>query len=318
MFLNLKGGPMSIPCIFPAGKPAAVITLISILSLGLAAAGPVCAHEPDSHAERGEPHSHAEGDEQPSHAEGEGHSHSHGEELHFTHPLIAESPSPDTKIRFDVFSFDLDGEEESGSETELRVEAEYAFFPSFSVELGVPWVSVDPDGEAGVSNLGNVGLGFKFANFAFADKGLLLGYGLELGLPTGDDDKGIGSSNILEIEPFLSLRYKQGRFELVSFLEFGIPTNQDEEKEQEVETELGVNLSLLYHASHRVQVLLEIDGERVLSGEEEGEESWNLTPGVKLRPVARSSLLLGVGVGFPISGEEEFDTRLVGSVFYHF
>ncbi|MCI0481519.1 MAG: hypothetical protein L0213_08015, partial [Candidatus Dadabacteria bacterium] len=41
--------------------------------------------------------------------------------LHFSHPLITESPSPDTKIRLDYFFLDVDGEvedEELGEEGE--------------------------------------------------------------------------------------------------------------------------------------------------------------------------------------------------------
>ena len=30
--------------------------------------------------------------------------------LHFSHPLIAESPSPDTKVRLDYFFLNVDGE----------------------------------------------------------------------------------------------------------------------------------------------------------------------------------------------------------------
>lgn len=267
----------------------------------LAGVRPVAAHEHD-------------------HGQGSEHGNEHlGETLHFSHPLIAESPSPDSKIRLDFDSLDLTGDGESGTERGVRLEAEYAFFPSFSIELDVPYVSLGPEGEPSTSGLDNISVGFKFANFAFADRGVLLGYGLELGLPTGDDEKGIGSSNLLEIAPFLAVGYKRRALELVSFLEFGIPTNQDEAKGQEVETELGFNLSALYHFSPRWQGLLELDGEEVLSGEEEeGHSVLNLTPGVKFRPVAGNSLLLGVGLSFPLSHEEEFDTRIVGSAFYHF
>lgn len=248
------------------------------------------------------------------HAHEQGHEgHSHTGPLHFSHPLIAESPSPDTKIRFDGFTFD--GDEDSDR---LRLEVEYAFHPSFSIEVDVPWTSLDDDEGGSTSGLDNIGLGLKFANFAFADKGLLLSYGIEFGLPTGDDAKGIGSDNVFEIEPFLALGYLRGRFELVSFFEFGIPTHQKEEEGQEVETEMGVNLSLLYHASRRFQVLVELDGETVLSGDEEGESVVNVTPGFKVRPVADSSLWLGLGLSTPVSGDGEFDTRVVGSLFYHF
>lgn len=270
-------------------------------------------------------HSAAAQTQDPGHDHAPGHDHDHdaghehpGQPLHFSHPLIAESPSPDTKIRIDFNSLDIQAGDEVGRESGVQLEAEYAFHPSFSIEVDVPWVSLDPEGEPKVSGLGNIGLGFKFANFAFADQGVLLGYGLELGLPTGDDEKGTGSSNLLEVAPFLAVGYKHRKLELVSFLEFGIPTHQNEEKGQEVETELGFNLSALYHVSSRWQALLELDGEEVLSGEEEGHSVLNLTPGVKFRPVAGKSLLVGAGVSFPLSNEEEFDTRLVGSVFYHF
>jgi len=267
---------------------------------------PVGAAGADDHGHEGESH------EVDSHDVHSHDPHSHDGPLHFAHPLIAESPSPDTKIRFDGFTFD--GDENSD---QVRLEAEYAFHPSFSLEIDVPWTSLDEEGGSR-SDLDNVGLGLKFANFAFADRGLLLGYGLEFGLPTGDDTRGIGSDNVLEIEPFLSLGVLRGRFELVSFIEFGIPTNQHEDEGQEVETEMGVNLSLLYHASQRLQVLVELDGETVLSGDEEGESVVNVTPGVKVRPITDSPLWLGLGLGTPVSSEEEFDTRVVGSVFYHF
>ena len=48
---------------------------------------------------------------------------------------------------------------------------------------------------------------------------------LELGRPTGDDDKGIGSGHLWEIEPFLSLGLVSGDVELVSLTRFGIHTN---------------------------------------------------------------------------------------------
>ena len=57
--------------------------------------------------------------------------HHHDEELHFSHPLITESPSPDTKVRFDYFyrRFRAD----KTSEHSPRIEFEYAFRPTFSV-----------------------------------------------------------------------------------------------------------------------------------------------------------------------------------------
>ena len=53
--------------------------------------------------------------------------HDHG--LHFSHPLVAESPSPDTKIRFDYVFQSIAGEEDEGGadRQSFVLEAEYAF-----------------------------------------------------------------------------------------------------------------------------------------------------------------------------------------------
>ncbi|MFQ5511833.1 MAG: transporter [Candidatus Krumholzibacteriia bacterium] len=248
------------------------------------------------------------------HHPGETH-HRHGS-LHFSHPIIAESPSPDTKVRLDYFFMDVENEDGSGTANRFRFEGEYAFHRSFSVELDFPVESVNPDGEASRSNVGNVEIALKFANFVFEEHRLLLGYGIEFGLPTGDEAKGIGSDHLLEFEPFLNVGYKSGKLEAVSFATFGIPTNQG--TGEEVETELGYDFSLLYHFVPRLQGLLELDGETVLSGDEQGHTVVNLTPGLKIAPRPASSLQVGLAAGFPVTGAEEFDVRTVLSVFYHF
>ena len=149
----------------------------------------------------------------------------------------------------------------------LGLELEYAFHRAFSIEAGVPFTRLDLDDESGTSKLGNAEVALKFANYAFESRGLLLGYGIEFGLPTGSEADGIGSDHIVELEPFFNVGFKQKDWELVAFTTFGIPTNQESE---EVETELVTNVSTLYHVNPRLQLLLEFDGESVLSGEDIG------------------------------------------------
>lgn len=241
---------------------------------------------------------------------------SHNDGLHFSHPLVAESPSPDTKIRFDYALLDVDGAGPQATVSTFRLEAEYAFYRVFSVEVDVPYTWLDPEQGSSRSNLDNVQVGLKFANFAFEERGLLLGYGIEFGFPTGDSGEGIGSGHIFEIEPFLDVGYKWRDIEVVAFTEFGIPTNQEEG--EEVETELGYNVSALYHFSSGLQGLIEVDGESVLSGEESGESLVNISPGIKIRPLPLRELILGLSVGVPVSEIDQFDTRVRVSVFYHF
>ncbi len=66
-------------------------------------------------------------------------------------------------------------------EHSVSFEGEYAFSPSFSIEMGVPYAIVDPDGATSMDHLGSIEVAFKFANFAFSDHGILLGYGIEFG-----------------------------------------------------------------------------------------------------------------------------------------
>lgn len=245
----------------------------------------------------------------------QGHSHeqeaAHHAGLHFSHPLFTESVSPDTKVRFNVGR----AWETDGTESELELEGEYAFHRSFSIEFGAPFAVVNPEGGSSRSHLGNLEILFKFANYAFEKHGLLLGYGLELGVPTGNDAEGIGSDHLWEVEPVLNVGFKRGRVELVGFSRFGIPFNQD--PGEEVETELAYDLSALLHVTSRVQALVEINGETVLSGGEAGGTVVLLSPGAKLAPAVEIPLFVGLGAQVPLT-DEDLDIAVELSVFYHF
>ncbi|MFQ5963370.1 MAG: transporter [Candidatus Scalinduaceae bacterium] len=258
----------------------------------------------------------------------------HQKGLHFSHPLFTESPSPDKKIRMDYFFKNLTREE--GDQHTPRLEAEYAFFRNLSVEVDVPYTFqkrfVEPSGRSTVDRLDNVEIGLKYANFMFEDAGLLLGGGLELGLPTGNDKKGIGSNNELEIEPFLDFGYKpHPDWEIVGFVSLGFPTNENitspageyeaeenEAGEDEADQELGWNLSILYHLSPRIETLLEFHGESVFGGEEDGFSSVRVGPGIKVQLTNNPNLQIGVGTSFPLADDRESDFESIFSLFYHF
>lgn len=240
------------------------------------------------------------------------------EELHFSHPLISESPSPDTKVRFDYFFANEPGEEdEAGANRHtLRFEGEYAFAPWLSLEVNVPYTFLDPDEEEGTDRLDNVEVGIKYANFTFAEHGLLLGGGIEFGLPTGNEEKGIGSDHVLEVEPFVDFGYQRDRWEIVGFTSFGLPVNENDEDEADLE--LGWNLSVLFHLTPQIETLLEFDGQHVFGGEEDGVDVVNVTPGFKVQPFDDPNFQVGVGVSLPLTDDKEFHARLILSVFYHF
>lgn len=237
------------------------------------------------------------------------HGHSHG--LHFSHPLFTESVSPDTKVRFDFGRV----WESEGNETELELEAEFAIDRTFSVEIVFPYTFLQPDEDPSTDRVGNLEIALKFANFAFEDHGILLGYGVEFGLPTGDQDEGIGSDHLWEIAPFLNIGAVVGGFEFVTWTRFGIPVNQN--AAEEVETEFQYDFSTLYHVSNRIEALLELNGEAGLSGGAAGSGTIAIAPGVKVAPFADSPLLVGAGVSIPLTHEER-DASLKIALFWHF
>lgn len=242
------------------------------------------------------------------------HHHHRGEHdervLHFSHPISTESPTPENQVRVD-YSYESFDKGEPDVQT-WAVGGEVVFSPLFSLEFGAPYVI--QSGNAGDS-FGNVDLGLKMSNPALIEKGILLAYGLEVVLPTGDEAKGIGSDKEVELEPFFGLGYKSGDWELVAFTSFGIPVNVP--AGEEVVNELSYNGSLLYFFIPEFRGLLEVEGATVLNGVEEGNTVVNLLPGVSYSP-GGGSLWLALNVGFPITGRQDHDLRVQSSVIMHF
>ena len=233
--------------------------------------------------------------------------------LHFGHPMISESPSPDTKLRFDWEYRDLAAAEKHT----LRVEAEYAFAPWISVEADLPYSFLDPDDGPTESNLDNLEIALKLASDTFAKHGLLLGGGIEIGLPTGDDEKGIGGGKEIEIAPFIDAGLLLGKLEAVAFVIFEIPTNEPEAEKDEVDLKIAYRLAFTYPVTSRAWAILEFDGEAVASGDN-NESVLNISPGVKVQPLDDARFILGASVSVPLTEDEEFDVRALVSGFYHF
>lgn len=231
--------------------------------------------------------------------------------LFFSNLLVAETPSPHTEARF-KYEF----EHSSGADAHtFEVGLEFALARWVSVEVEVPYLVLDEQGRH-PSHFDNIGLALKLASFACEDRGILLGGGVEVELPTGDDAKGIGSSHQGLIEPFLNAAIKRGQFEAISHLGFAVPFNERSGDEAAVDLALGYNLALVWHAHERISLLLEFDGEAVVLGDED-TTTLNITPGVKFRPF-ESDIEIGVGVGFPLTHDKEFDVRIIFALFAHF
>ena len=241
----------------------------------------------------------------------EDHDHDH---LHFSHPLVTESPSPDTKIRLDFI-----GARTSGSaglhENTFRLEGEYAFNHSVSLAIVTPFISRTAPPAERASGLGNVELSLKAASLAFGERGLLLGGGLSAELPTGSDKKAIGSAHIVELEPFLDAGYKQDAFELVGFALLSSTLHR--RAGEEAERNLTFDFSALYRLQSRLEGLIEVTTMRALAGAESGSQQTFIAPGLKVYPFTNRKFMFGASVEIGTGTVRDTHAVLV-SGFYHF
>lgn len=284
------------------------------------------------------------------HEDGHAQEADHHAGLHFAHPMIAESVTPDTKVRVDHRFFDFTEEDEHSG----LFEAEYAFHRSVSLEVGFPF-------SYSASEPGNLEAILKFANFAFEDAGVLLGYGTGLVAPTaGDEDEpvavpnrdgaasagpglaaarrdatgagrtraprlhagGAGVAGSLgtdawSLRPFVNVGWQSGDLELVAWTLLDVPLGHDE-AEPEISTRLTYSLSGLYRVSNRVQAILELDGIGGVNGHAVGGDVLNLAPGAKFRLLPGRPLWLGASYAVPLTNEETFGSRFQASAFLHF
>ncbi len=241
----------------------------------------------------------------------EDHDHDH---LHFSHPLVTESPSPDTKLRLD-YIYTLTSGTADAREEVIRVEGEYAFTHSVSLSIVTPFISRTAPTTARVSGLGNIELSLKAATLVFGEDGVLLGGGLSAALPTGSDAKGIGSGHIVELEPFLDAGYKRNAFELVGFAILSSTFHR--QAGEEAERSLTFNFSTLYHIQPRFEGMIEVLTTRALVGPESGVQQTSIAPGLKVYPFKNRGLMFGASVELGTGVVR--DTRgLLLSAFYHF
>ena len=239
------------------------------------------------------------------------HDHDH---LHFSHPLVTESPSPDTKLRLDYIATRTGGPT-GVRENTFRFEGEYSFNQSVSLSIVTPFISRTAPAAERASGLGNIELSLKAASLAFGERGLLLGGGLSAALPTGSDTKGIGSAHIIELHPFLDAGYKRNAVELVGLAT--LSSTFRGRAGEEAERNLTFDFSALYRIQSRLEGLIEVTTARALIGPESGSQQTFVAPGFKAYPFMNRNLMFGASLELG-TGVVHYTHVLLLSGFYHF
>ena len=245
----------------------------------------------------------------------EEHDHDHAG-LHFSHPLVTESPSPDTKLRLD-YLWSRNGDPLSRStDRGARLEGEYAFSPGLSLAVTVPYEWHDDAGAGGaVHGTGSTELSLKAASTMWDERGVLFGGGLSVGLPTGNDSLGIGSSRSVGVEPFMDAALRSGALELVAFLRYG--TTVHNAPDVAAEREVSMAASALYPVVPALEALVEMETVHPLTGDDRAP-AMTLAPGVKLYPFPDRRIMAGISAPIGLTGEAKQSRGLLVSLFYHF
>lgn len=234
--------------------------------------------------------------------------------IEFSHPMVTESPSPDTKLRVDfVERAKPDSTLTSGT---VRLEGEYAFQPWVSLAVTVPFEWRGAGADPRRSGIASTEVALKLASFALADRGLLLGGGLSSEMPTGSDANGIGSSHIVGMEPFADVAMRRGSLELVTLASYSESTRLRAGDSRD--RDWSANFSALWHLTARTQGLVELDTRRALAGSDGGSQVTCVSPGVKLVPLHDRGVMFGASLRIPISTSRDFDRELLLSTMYHF
>src|SRR3982751_3270050 len=225
-------------------------------------------------------------------AQDDDHDHDH-DHLHFSHPMVTESPSPDTKFRLDYLGIrarDIIDLRESW----VRLEGEYAFNRSVSLAIVTPYIWRTAPAAERANGIGNVEVSLKAASLALGERDILLGGGLSAELPTGSDTNGIGSGRLVELEPFVDAGYKRKSLELVGFVT--LSTTIRRHVDEEAERNLTLDFSALYQFHPRLEGLIEVTSERALVGEESGSQQTFLAPGLKVYPFPNRQFMFGASI----------------------
>lgn len=234
--------------------------------------------------------------------------------LHFSHPLVTESPTPDTKVRLDYVLLWIN-EISEFRDHQVRVEAEYAFADALSLALVAPYEFRTAPSTDRAHGLGNLEVSLKFASVRYGERGVLLGGGLSAGVPTGSDQKQIGSSHIVELEPFVDAGYKRDRLELVGFARLSSAFNR--RAGEEPERNLAFDFSILYHLHPRLEALMELTTARSLVGGATGVPETFVAPGFKVYPFSNPKLMFGTSLLLG-TGAVSSTKAISISAFYHF
>lgn len=180
-----------------------------------------------------------------------------------------------------------------------RLQAFFGIMDRLGGEVSVPYVH-RKEGEESETGFGDISLGLKYLLVKEALAMPALVGIFELGIPTGDEEKGLGEGKT-EFNAALGWVKRMGEHTVQGT--FGYSTD-----DQDIEENVSYNASWAVPVGKGVHVYAEFLGERALK---EGAHRLALGPGIKYNVTPRLFVALGAPVGLT---EKADDYRIVSQV----
>ena len=228
---------------------------------------------------------------------------------------------------------------DEGSEREFELELEWAFTSRLGLIVEAPLVRVHPNGESVETGIGDLAIAPRA--LILDTERLLLSANFEVGIPTGDEDRGLGSGEAV-LAPSLSLWADCAAFpESQQWVTFQAQVGTEhgaESGDSELSYACGLAWTMapdgaIFHGSgahgpHRglepdvhgvagsLNLLTEFSGRTGLSGEADSMSSFELLFGASVALSGRWEVR--GGYQFPVGGRSEFDDSFLLGVVFHF
>ncbi len=218
--------------------------------------------------------------------------------------LLIKNAAPRTRVALQFNNDELTRHKFFERQQTLQAYGEYAFADFFSVHANLPFTRRWLTDTKRQTRLDNIELGAKLA---FRFQYVMPYFGLGGNLATGDEEQGIGSKELGNVEPFAGVRLGRGWF----FWQIGARYNSQTNKrfrETDVQEfrrfyliETALVLSFQY-----VDLLLEYQYKNLRQEEERpGLSSSVIGPGINIKP--SENFIIGLGGTYALSREREFD-----------
>jgi mono/diheme cytochrome c family protein len=222
-------------------------------------------------------------------------------DLNFRRPLFTGKAFPEDEA---VLNFNFEESRQSRSlVNELIFEKRVG--PRGMVELALPFVYHDPKGGATTGGIGDLTLAYKQVLLASPQHGAIAAFSLDLGLPTGDRDRGLGNGTV-ELGPSFRAGKTLGPLVFQSEIKAVLPVEVNRAARR-----------MLYRAVLQLPLSplrrgwvpgVGVEADTKVEGE--ARDVYSLTPQV-YKGLSRSGhIAVAVGAKIPVAGAHAFDYQI--------